>query len=65
MARPRLDSIKIPTRQRILKAAEHHFAVAGFAEYLWTRRRGDTAGIFVLPFESKQALSSVLGSSRR
>ena len=52
MARPRLDSIKIPTRQRILKAAEHHFAVAGFAEASLAdiAKDGDTAGIFALPF---------------
>ncbi|MEC7750005.1 MAG: TetR/AcrR family transcriptional regulator [Myxococcota bacterium] len=59
MARPRLDSIKIPTRQRILKAAEHHFAVAGFAEASLADIAGD-AGIrrasLLYHFESKQSL---------
>lgn len=32
MARPRLDSIKVPTQTRILAAAERRFAVSGFAE---------------------------------
>ena len=32
MARPRLVSIKIPTRVRILSAAEARFGAAGFAE---------------------------------
>ena len=59
MARPRLDSIKVPTRQRILKAAEHHFGRAGYAEASLAEIAAD-AGIrrasLLYHFESKDRL---------